>query len=97
MPNGEAINEELEFKEHIKKMADRELLEFTASTIFDMQTRCQTEDGRITELETHGARITTLETQSKKMFGITGGAGAIVGGLIIAGLNYLAARLHITF
>lgn len=78
MPNGRVINEELEFKQRIATMRDRELLEFAVDKLYDLSLRCPEEDGR----------ITALEKQNKKMFGITGGISGVIGAGIIAAINF---------
>ncbi len=78
MPNGSVINEELEFKQRIKMMADRDLLEFAVDKLYDLSLRCPKED----------ERITALEGQNKKMFGITGGISGVIGAGIVAAINF---------
>ncbi len=39
MPNGGEINDELEFKEHIKDMSEREILVFVAEKAYDHDIR----------------------------------------------------------
>ncbi len=72
----------LELEEHLDKMSDRDLMEFTARQVFAICRRCETED----------KRITTLENRDKRVFGITGGIGGIIGAIFIAMVDYFVRR-----
>ena len=73
MPNGNFVNQELNFEKHISDMKDRDLLEFVARQNFVTCIRC----------DKHNKRITDLENQSKKISGITGGISGTITAIII--------------
>ena len=79
MPNGKEILNEMEFRQRIKAMPDRELLEFAAG---EMWETCQ-------RVDIDSKRIKTLEDRDTKTFGISGGIGGAIGGGIAALVSYL--------
>ena len=68
MANGQAINEELEYRQHIMGMSDRQLIEYTALQTYKM---CNI-------IQTHESRINSLEKRDRKTFGIGSGIGASI-------------------
>ncbi len=82
MTNGKRILNELEFEQHIKKLKNRELLEFVARQQYDTSLICPV----------HTDKIKKLENRNKKVFASTGGAGAIVGGFIMGAIDYFLRR-----
>lgn len=66
-----------------KGMTDRELLEFTADRVWDMQEMC----------ESHRHRLDDLEKVTRNSMGIAGGIGgvivAVVGGIVFGVLKAL--------
>lgn len=79
MPNGNYVNQELDFEKRISGMADRTLLEFVARQNYNTSIH----------LEKHNKRIVSLESQSKKISGIAGGITGTIAGVIIGVINYL--------
>ena len=70
--------DEMEFEKRLKEMPDRQLLEFVAHQTYEV---CR-------DVTFQEKRIMALENINKKYFGITGGISAIIGGAIIAVINY---------
>ncbi|GAG90101.1 unnamed protein product, partial [marine sediment metagenome] len=78
MPNGRYFLNDMEFEQHIKKLSDRQLLEFTSRQTYD-----------ISILARHNEkRISALEGQSNRRTGIIGGGGAIIGAAVVAVIDY---------
>ena len=80
MPNGNELGSELDFEVKIKGFTPEG--QFLARQLY--QT-CET-------LEDHHVRIKTLENYNKKAFGFTSGISAILGGVIIAVVNYFVNK-----
>uniref|UniRef100_A0A6M3KUF5 Uncharacterized protein n=1 Tax=viral metagenome TaxID=1070528 RepID=A0A6M3KUF5_9ZZZZ len=78
MPNGNYVNQELEFEKRITGMDDRDLLEFVARQNYETCIRC----------EKNNVRIIALENENKKISGITGGIAGTIAGIIIGVINY---------
>jgi len=78
MPNGNYVNNELEFEKSIANMPDRTLLEFVARQNYETCIRC----------EKHNIRITALENESKRISGITGGITGTIAAIVIGVINY---------
>jgi len=78
MPNGNYVNQELEFEKRITGMDDRDLLEFVARQNYDTSIK----------LDKHSFRITALENQSKKISGIFGGIAGTITAVIVGIINY---------
>jgi ribosomal protein L6P/L9E len=78
MPNGNYVNNELEFEKQIASLQDRALLEFVARQNYETCIRC----------EKHNVRITALENQSKKTSGIAGGIAGTITAIIIGVISY---------
>ena len=76
------ILDEMEFDKRLKEMPDRQLLEFVAHQTYEV---CR-------DVTLQEQRITSLENVNKRAFGITGGISAILGGAIIAVINYFFNR-----
>ena len=72
------VNDELEFRNNIRQMKSRELAEFTALQIYDLN---------IIALS-NVKRITKLENRDRKWVGIGGGIGAIVSAALYAIISY---------
>ena len=73
MSNGDAILNKLEYKEHIKKMEDRELAEDTAISVYEVRVE-------------HGKRLTNLEKSQmnkRRQATLTGSTTAGVLAIII--------------
>jgi nucleoid-associated protein YejK len=66
MPDG--MLNEMEFEQNMAKMKNRELLEFTARNVYELNKRCPINE----------ERITTLESTVRKRSGITGGITSAV-------------------
>ena len=69
---------DLEFEQRIGELSDRELSEFTARQIFECRK----------DIHSNTKRIRTLEGKSRKIFAITGATGTMIGGAIVALINY---------
>jgi len=82
MHNGRYMLNDLEYEEKIRRMNDRELLEFTARQIYDIYTL--TEDNR--------KRIEALERIDKKAFSIVSGLGAFVGAAIAVIVDFFVGK-----
>ena len=82
MPNGNYVNQELDFEKLISGMNDHDLLKFVARQNYDTCIRC----------EKHNARITNLENQSKKMSGIFGGIAGTITAVVIGIINYFVGK-----
>lgn len=80
MPDG--MLNEAEFENEMKEMSDRQLIEFTARQVFGIHTNCKKED----------IRIKALESRDKKTFGLSGGAGAVFGGIMVAIIDYFTKK-----
>jgi len=78
MPNGYDLINEINFRESIKRMEDRELSEFTALQVYETCILVQKND----------KRITTLENRDKRWAGIGAGIGAVFAVLFYAILNF---------
>ena len=78
MTNGEAMNERLDFEEHIKGMSDRQLQEFTARTIYTQGTA-------ISEL------CIEIKTKASKktVTGVLTVLGAVVIGMVIYVMKHI--------
>jgi len=82
-PNGRYIMlNDLEYEEKIRRMNDRELLEFTTRQIYDIYTI--TEDNR--------KRIEALERIDKKAFSIVSGLGAFAGAAIAVIVDFFVGK-----
>jgi hypothetical protein len=78
MPNGNYVNQELEFEKQIAGMGERALLEFVARQNYETCIRC----------DKHNQRITALENESKRISGITGGITGTITAIVIGVINY---------
>jgi len=76
------INSDLEFEAHIKKLNDRGLIEFVARQQYDMAKICPI----------HDKRLKAVEGKSKKALASSGGIGVIIGGIIIAIVEYFSKK-----
>jgi len=82
MPNGKEFLNDLELEREIKGMSDRQLSEFTARQVYD-----------ISILSTDNRdRIRTLEKRGRKYYGISGGIGATITGIVIGVIEYFRNR-----
>ena len=82
MPNGRYWLNDLELESRMKEMSDRELLEFTARQSYEVCIVAQ--DNR--------KRVEKLEGKNNKMFGVSSGAGTIIGAAIVTVINYFMRR-----
>ena len=82
MPNGNYVNQELEFEKRITGMGDRDLLEFVARQNYDTSIK----------LDKHGQRIFLLENQSKKISGIFGGIAGLISAIVVGTINYFVGK-----
>lgn len=69
---------DLEFETQIGELSDRGLSEFTARQVFESRK----------DIRSNTKRIRKLENKSNKILTLTGGAGTIIGGVIITVINY---------
>ncbi len=91
MPNGNDMLNEMDFNKKLAEMKERgELLEFIAEQVYKINRRCPIEAERIT---IEAGRITALEGQNRKMFGVSGGIGGVITGVIIGVGNYIWNKL----
>ena len=74
----------LEFEQRLEEFGDNqlELLKFVARQYYETSNLCPI----------HDKSIKNLEKQNKKLFGIVGGAGAILGTAITAMVDYFLRR-----
>ncbi len=84
MPNEIDMLEDVEFENQINALGDDQL------ALIKLVARQQFSTGKV--LISHGKRIKKLEGQNKKVFGIVGGAGAILASAIVATLDYIFRR-----
>jgi len=77
MPNGYDLINEMNFRESIKRMADRELSEFTALRVYETCIIVQN----------HEKKITTLQNRDRRWAGIGAGIGAVFAGVFYAILS----------
>jgi len=82
MPNGKDMLNEMEFKEHIKEMKDRELSEFTALQVWEA---CAT-------LQDHSIRILKLEKRNHRITGWIGTIGVLIGAVVVGIIDYFVRR-----
>ena len=78
------ILSDMDFEQHLQEMGDDQLalLKFVARQQYSMSLLCPL----------HDKRLKNLENRTKKEIGVTGGISAIVGGAIIAAINYFTSR-----
>jgi hypothetical protein len=94
MSNNKNMIDDLDFTHKIRSMPDRELLEFTALQVYDVNQRCPKHDARIAALEDSGAgkdhekRISKLESQPKTVGALSGGITGGLVGIIFALIEY---------
>ena len=72
------ILNELDFEKQIGVMEDRKLLEFIARQTMELSQRCPE----------HAKRIGILENRDRKSFGVSGGIGGVVAGIVVTLINY---------
>ncbi len=73
MSNGQQdVIQDLDFEERIKKMSERDLLEFTARQTYELNTLCDRHNSRLKKLEDNSKRNTATST------GVSAGMGSIV-------------------
>jgi len=82
MPNGKELINELDYRQRIKIMPDRQLLEFTAMQVYETSLIVQA----------HDKRIYKLESRDRKTFGFTGGLGACLGAAVAVIIDFFARR-----
>ena len=81
-PNGRYVLNDLEFEKQIKEMSGRQLLEFTARQTYDVSILARSNEGRVVK----------LENRDRKIFGATGGIGAVFGVIIASIIDYFMRR-----
>ena len=79
---GDELLNEMDFKDRIRVMPDRQLSEFTAELVYE--NRIVSDD--------HEKRIKGLENQRRRTIGVTGGVSGIIGASFIAVIDYLLRR-----
>jgi len=82
MPNGRELINEMDYRERIKAMGERELSEFTAMQIYEA---CLIQ-------KQHDKRITSLERRDRRSFGYTGGIGGVIGAALAVLVEFLFRR-----
>jgi len=82
MPNGREIINELDYRQRIKIMGDRELSEFTAFQVYETCIIVQN----------HGKRIEKMESRDRKTFGYVGGIGGLIGAIIAGTIDFFIRR-----
>lgn len=82
MPNGDYILNDLELEEKMRNMNDRQLLEFNVRQSYATTILAHSNE----------KRIKGLENRSRKAFALSGGAGTIIGGAIIAVINHFTGK-----
>ena len=84
MPNDKEILNDMEFESHLAEMGDNqlELIKFVARQQYKMSKLCPI----------HNKRIKALENKDKKMFGLTGGVGGIIGAIVASIIDYFARK-----
>ena len=80
MPNGNELNEQLEFEERIRRWSEPE--QFIARQVYKMASACPA----------HDRRIKALEDNTKKSAGITGGISGTITGTIVGIISYFTGR-----
>jgi len=78
MANGRDLINEMDFRERIKTMPDRELSEFTALQVYETCTIVQS----------HEKRIISLETRDRRWAGIGAGIGTVFATVVYAIMNF---------
>lgn len=76
------ILDDLEFERQMAELSDRGLGEFTARQVFEARK----------DIHSNTRRIRSLESKNKKIFAISGGAGTMIGGAIVAVINYFTNK-----
>lgn len=82
MANGQELNDELEFRQHISALKDRELIEFTALQSYKT----------CTVINNHEQRITSLEKRDRKAFGMGSGIGASISTVVYTILYFITGK-----
>jgi len=86
MPNGKYMLNDLEFEKEINKMTDRQLMEFTARQVWDVNIIACANRNRIQKLEGVNLRA------SSKAGGIGGIIGSAIGALTVFLVNHFTGR-----
>jgi len=75
---------DMEFETKLNEMGDNqlELLKFVARQQYQTSKLCPV----------HNARIKSLENKNKKLFGVVGSIGAIIGSIIAVIVDYILRR-----
>lgn len=82
MPNGLEFLSDMELEDRIKRMDDRELLEFNTRQTYHAYVLSASNE----------RRIVVLEKRDKKFFGFIGSIGTFVGAAIVAFVEFLIRR-----
>ena len=82
MPNGFEFLNDFELEKRIQGMNDRELLEFAVRQAYQASMRTASNERRISD----------LEKRNTKFIGMVSGISTIIGGIIIAVINYFIKR-----
>lgn len=84
MPNGKEMIDEMDFKQRMKLLGDRELSEFIAEQVWEKNALCQDHDKRLCSQD---ERIISLEGAGKRG-ALSGGVTGGIVGTVIALLEY---------
>ena len=79
------LNDQLEFEENIRKMDDRELLEFTARQVYSVRELCPLHEKRLKVLE-------DIDKHDKRRLSLSGSVGGLIAGGVVALLDYFSKR-----
>jgi len=82
--NGTNMLNRIEFDEHIKKMTNRDLLEFIAWQTYDV----------VILADNNKNRITKMESRNKKFMGFVGAGGSLVGAALVTVIDFFMQRNH---
>lgn len=91
MPNGEQLNEQLEFEERIKAMLPDDRTVFIAKQVYTITTKFDDIDKKVTKLDGKVDNL-SLGGVSKKTSAVSGGAtGGIIAAIMIV-VDYFLKR-----
>ena len=83
MSNGErGLINELDYRQRIQDLPDRQLLEFTALQVYETTII----------IHNHDKRIGKLESRNRKTFGYVGGIGGVIGAIFAGALDFFIRK-----